>query len=320
MGKYAVLSAVFSGKGAIVKRLVSALKCAGVGLCMSLVLFPSPVVSAEVPRQKLHLGLLPEMNIFKQKKRFKPLGDYLAKKTGIPVEFTILSRYGNIIESFRTEKMDGAFFGSFTGALAIRKLGVIPLARPVNLDGSSTYQGCLFVRRDSGIKTIADMKGKRMAYVEKATTAGYLFPLAWFREHGVTNLDSYFSEAIFTGSHDAAINAVLSRKADIGAAKNSMWNRVKQENPRVDSDLMILAQSPAVPSNGLCVRKDLPAALIAKLKDALLNLDRNAEGKKVLEQFGALKFIETTAGDYQPVFDMAREAGIDILTYRYRNE
>jgi len=59
------------------------------------------------------------MNIFKQKQRFKLLGDYLSKKTGIPVEFTILSRYGNIIESFTSEKMDGAFFGAFTGALAI---------------------------------------------------------------------------------------------------------------------------------------------------------------------------------------------------------
>lgn len=287
---------------------------------MSLLLFPSPLAFAEVPQQKLLLGLIPEMNIFKQKKRFKPLGDYLAKKTGMPVEFTILSRYGNIIESFRTERMDGAFFGSFTGALAIRKLSVIPLARPVNLDGSSTYQGYLFVRKDSGVKTISDMKGKRMAYVEKATTAGYLFPLAWFREHGVTNLDGYFSETIFTGSHDAAINAVLDHRADIGAAKHSMWNRVKLDNPRVDRELVILAQSPAVPSNGLCVRKDLPSALVAKLRDALLNLDREAEGKKVLEQFGALKFIETTAGDYQPVFDMAREAGIDVLTYRYRNE
>ena len=115
-------------------------------LCLPFPLF------AQTAQQKILIGILPEMNVFKQKQRFKPLGEYLSKKTGVTVEFTILSRYGNIIERFTAEKMDGAFFGSFTGALAIQKLGVVPLARPVNLDNTSTYHGYLFARKDSGIK------------------------------------------------------------------------------------------------------------------------------------------------------------------------
>lgn len=280
----------------------------------------SPASAQPAPGKKLVIGLIPEINIFKQKQRFKLLGEYLEKKTGMPVEFIILSRYGNIIDSFTTEKMDGAFFGSFTGALAIGKLGVVPLARPVNLDGTSTYSGYLFVRKDSGIRTVADMKGKRMAFVEKATTAGYIFPLAYLREHGVDDIEGFFRERIFTGSHDAAISAVLDRKTDVGAAKHSIWDRVKRENPRVDQELMVLAQSPPVPSNGLCIRKDLAPELATLLKNALLSLDKDAEGRKVLEKLGAVRFIETTARDYQPVLDLARKAGIDIKTYRYRNE
>jgi phosphonate transport system substrate-binding protein len=277
-------------------------------------------MAAPAGQPKLLIGLIPEMNIFKQKQRFKLLGDYLSKKTGIPVEFTILSRYGNIIESFTAEKMDGAFFGSFTGALAIRKLGVVPLARPVNPDGSSTYKGYLFVRKDSGIRTAADMKGKRMAFVDKATTAGYVFPLAWLRDNGVTAVDGFFSEQFFTGSHDAAVLAVLNRKADIGAAKHSIYDRVRKDEPRVDRELVILTRSPEVPSNGLCVRKDLDATVRAAMKDALLTLHNDPEGRQVLEQFGALRFIETSPKDYQPVIDMAKKAGIDMRRYRYRNE
>jgi phosphonate transport system substrate-binding protein len=148
---------------------------------------------AQQSQQKILIGILPEMNVFKQKQRFKLLGDYLSKKTDTTVEFTILSRYGNIVERFTAEKMDGAFFGSFTGALAIKRLGVIPLARPVNLDGTSTYQGYLFTRKDSGIKNVTDMKNKKMAYVDKATTAGYVFPLAYLRENGITDTDIFFS-------------------------------------------------------------------------------------------------------------------------------
>lgn len=272
------------------------------------------------PPQKLLIGILPEMNVFKQRQRFKALSEYLTKKTGMPIEITILSRYGNIVERFTAEKMDGAFFGSFTGALAIEKLGVVPLARPVNLDNTSHYRGYIFVRKDSSIRTAKDMKGKKMAFVEKATTAGYIFPRAYLREHGITDVDHYFSDSFFAGSHDAAINAVLNGKAAVGAAKHSMYDRVRKEDPRIDRELMIIAESPWVPSNGLCVRKDLDEGTKKMLQQVLLNIDRDPEGKSVLEKFGAIRFIETTEKDYLPVSDLAKKAGIDIKTYDYKNQ
>jgi phosphonate transport system substrate-binding protein len=271
-------------------------------------------------RERVVIGLIPELNIFKQKARFKLLGQYLTRKIGVPVQFTILSRYGNILESFQTDGMDGAFFGSFTGALAIEKLGVVPLARPVNLDNTSTYHGYLFARKDSGIHDVDSMRGKRMAFVDKATTAGYVFPIAWLRERGIPHPEGFFGESWFSGSHDAAITAVLDRKADVGAAKHSVYDRVRKENPRVDQELLILASSPAVPSNGLCVRKDLEEDLREALRRALLDLANDPAGASVLAQFGAIKFIETTAADYAPVFEMARKAGIDMKKYVYRNQ
>ncbi len=270
--------------------------------------FPS---ASRAEQKEFLIGLIPELNVFKQRERFQPLADYLSEKAGIKVKVTILSKYGGIVERFKTQKMDGAFFGSFTGATAIKELGVEPLARPVNLDGSSTYHGYIFVRKDSGIKSVKDMKDKRMAFVDKATTAGYIFPVAYLKENGVKNIDKYFREYYFTGSHDAAIYAVLNGKADIGAAKHSVYDRVKRDDPRVENELTILAESPKVPSNGLCVRKDLPKTIKEKLKNALLNIDKDPNGKVVLEKFGALKFIETKASDYQPVFDLIKRAEID---------
>jgi len=288
-------------------------------IIVSLLCIPCPSF-AQSSQQKVLIGILPEMNVFKQKQRFKLLGEHLSKKTGVTVQFTILSRYGNIVERFNSEKMDGAFFGSFTGALAIKKLGVVPLARPVNMDGSSTYHGYLFARKDSGIKSVKEMKDKKMAFVDKATTAGYLFPLAYLRENGVADTERFFSQTFFAGSHDAAINAVLKRKADLGAAKNTVYDRERKRDPRVESELTILAQSPHVPSNGLCVRKDLPDSIKHSLKSVLLALHTDPDGKVVLQQFGALKFIETTTKDYQPVFEMAKKCGIDVANYNYSNK
>jgi phosphonate transport system substrate-binding protein len=279
----------------------------------------SRAAAPEPQPDRLRIGLIPEMNIFKQKARFKPLGEYLGRKLGVPVQFTILSRYGNIIDSFTADRMDGAFFGSFTGALAIEKLGVVPVARPVNLDGASTYHAHIFVRRESPYQTVAELRGKRMAFVDRATTAGYVFPLALLRERGIRGGRDFFGESWFTGSHDAAIHAVLDGKADAGAAKNTVYDRLRAEDPRIDRELRILAESPPVPSNGLCVRRGLPRALVEKLQRALLALDRDPEGLAVLKQFGALRFIETSSEDYRPVFEMAADAGIALQAYEYVN-
>jgi phosphonate transport system substrate-binding protein len=283
---------------------------------------PTAATPAEgaTPPAPLRIGLIPEMNIFRQKARFKPLGEYLGRKLGLPVEFTILPRYGNILDTFEAQGLDGAFFGSFTGALAIERLRAVPLARPVNLDGTSTYHGYVFVRKDSGLRNVADLRGKRMAFVDRATTAGYLFPRAWLRQHGVSTPERFFSETYFTGSHDAAVAAVLERKADVGAAKHSVFDQLRRENPIVARDLVVLADSPTVPSNGLCVRPTLAPELQDALRRALLELGRDPAGAPVLAQLGALRFVETSARDYAPVFDMAAAAAIDLGKYSYRNQ
>jgi phosphonate transport system substrate-binding protein len=288
-------------------------------LIMSILLTPF-LAFAQPPEQEILIGLIPEMDVFKQMERFKPLAEYLTKETGVHVRLTILSRYGNIIDRFVTEKMDAAFFGSFTGAMAIQKLDLVPIARPVNLDGESTYHSHIYTRKDSGIRNANDMKGKRMAFVEKATTAGYIFPMAYLRENGVTDIEKFFSEYFFAGSHDASLLAVLNKKADVGASKNTVYDWVKEHDARVNREIVILAESDNVPSNGLLMRKGIDNNLKEKLKEKLLNLDKIPEGKAVLDKFRAIKFIETTINDYKPVFDMADKAGIDLKKYIYRNE
>lgn len=273
-----------------------------------------------LPGEEILIGLIPERNVFAQVERYQPLADYLSDKVKVKVKLTILSRYGNIIDNFLSERLDGAFFGSFTGAMAIKKLGVEPLARPVKMDGTSTYHGYIFVRKDSGIKGVKDMKGKSFAFVDKATTAGYIFPIAYFRENGIKDLKKYLGETYFTGSHDSAIMAVLNKEADIGAAKNTVYEEIIKENIRAREELIILAESPKVPENGLAVRKDLDAVLKDSLKKTLLNMDKDEEGKKVLSKFGAQRFIETTDSDYEPVFRIVGSAGIDLKTYDYINQ
>jgi phosphonate transport system substrate-binding protein len=271
------------------------------------------------PWPSLRIGLIPERNIFSQKQRYEPIAEYLSLRAHARIELVMLSRYGNIIQNFVSNRLDGAFFGSFTGALAHRKLGVEALARPEYPDGSSTYHGLLFVRRDSGITGAAGMKGKRFAFVDKATTAGWLLPLYYFKTQGIDDPSTWLSETYFTGTHEGAIHDVLEEKADIGAAKNTVFSFLAQTHPRISEELMILMRSPDVPENGLCVRGDLDESLKNDLRAALLTMDQDEVGEQVLASFGAARFIETTEDHYTVVFEYAEQIGLDLETYDYMN-
>jgi len=264
------------------------------------------------------IGLIPEQNLFRQMARYEPLAEYLSEKTGTKIKLTILTRYGNIIDNFVSAGLDGAFFGSFTYALAHAKLGLQVIARPESLDGVSTYHGLIFVRKNGGIRSCQEMRGKRFAFVDKATTAGYLFPLSYFKKRGV-DYRSYL-KGYFTGTHEDAIYDVLNKKADIGAAKNTVFNRIAASDARIRNELTVLDKSFEVPENALAFRQDLDVALREKFKTVLLNMHLDPQGIKVLEIFGAKRFVETTEADYQPIYRSAQEIQLDLATYDYRND
>jgi phosphonate transport system substrate-binding protein len=272
------------------------------------------------PAMKLLIGLIPEQNLFKQMERYEPLMEYLHKKTGTKMKLKILPRYGNIVDNFQSSGLDGAFFGSFTYAMAHAKIGVEALARPVALDNTSTYHGMIFVRKDSRIRSAGDMKGKRFAFVDKATTAGYLLPLGYFQKHGITNYKGYLKEAYYAGTHENAIYDVINRKADIGAAKNTVFQRLAKDDPRILEELVVLERSPDVPENALALRGDIDATVRDRLKEALLKMDLDPEGIKVLEAFGARKFIETRNEEYDIVVKYTRDIHLNMSTYDYTND
>lgn len=289
-----------------------------IGACDRTNQFPEP--KKTWGQQELLIGLIPEQDVFRQREHYMVLKKYLYDRLGITVNFTNLSRYGNIVERFTTENMDGGFFDSFTYALAHNQLGVEALARPVNLDGTSTYRGYIFVRKDSGIRTAAEMKRKRFAFVERATTAGYLFPLAYLRENGITALRAYLGETFFAGSPEAAIQAVLNKEADVGAAENTIYDLLAAQNPRVEKELVILTSSSVLPLNCLAVRRNLDPELKNALKKTLLDMEKDRDGIETLRRFGARGFIETNNRDYEYLYRLSAQVGIDLKTYRYKNE
>ncbi len=265
----------------------------------------------------LRIGLIPEQDIRKMAARYEPLANYLSEKLNLKVTLVYLDNYAEVCDKFIYKQLDAAFFGSFSYVLTKARAQIEPIARP-DYQGTSTYRGLIVVRRDSKISNVAQMKGKRLALVHQATFAGYLFPLLYFQEQGIKYLEGYFSQVKFYGGHDSAIFALLKGQADIATPKDLVYQRLIKENPDLEKKLEVLAVSEPVPSNALCVSKDLDSNLKRKLKDILINLHKDPNSLPILESLGGVtQFIETKDEDYRHLYETIRVLGIDLNTYPY---
>ena len=281
----------------------SLIACLLISLVSSAVM---PVIAFGQPKELL-LGIEPEHNIFDQMERYRYLADYLSDQLGVKVKLTTMSRYGEVIKRFKTLKLDGAFLTSYTATMGIKELHLVPVTNPVNLSGESTSQGYIFVRKDSGIRSVMDMKGGNIVFVDPATMEGYLFPLAFLQQHGVKDIDKFFQRQYFSGSHVSAIFAVLDGRADIGAAKDTFYNDLVSKDPSIEQELEIVARSPKVPEVTLCIKSEIDQDLRENLGNVLVNMDKTPDGIKVLQKFKAIRFVNSSKEDFVIIEKMAQK-------------
>ncbi|MBI4792432.1 MAG: phosphate/phosphite/phosphonate ABC transporter substrate-binding protein [Deltaproteobacteria bacterium] len=136
----------------------------------------------------------------------------------------------------------------------------------------------------------------------ESTSQGYIFVR---KDSGIRDVNS----------HDSAIFAVLDGRADIGAAKNTVFNKLVHDDPSIQQELEIIAQSPKVPEITLCIRKEIDPELREKLSAVLLQMDQTPQGREVLKQFKALRFVKSYKTDFVRVEEMAQEARAAIAEH-----
>jgi len=263
----------------------------------------------------LSLGLAPEINIFEQKKRYQPLIEYLTEKTGIKIELSVKESYKKVVDHLLDGTIDIAFVGSLDYVICHSlKKNNNPLceilARPLGLNGISTYRSYIFARKESHItKNVSTWKGKKISLVHTMTMAGDTFPRYHLKLNNINSFDLYFKNVTYTGSHDATFYSVINKETEIGACKDLVFHKLIKENPEFEKDLTVLAVSEEVPSNGLVVSNIVSQEQMALLKETLLTMHNDQKGKEILVQFQTEKFLPTKDSDYENLYKMIRGLG-----------
>ena len=260
-------------------------------------------------QQVLRVTTIPEEAATEQTRKFGPIAAYLEKKLGMKVEFTPVSDYPAAVEVLVNKKVDLVWFGGFTYVQASLRSGgkVIPIAQR---EEDTRFQSVFIAKTDSGIKTLADMKGKQVSFGSQSSTSGHLMPRSNLLNAGI-NPEKDFRRIAYSGAHDATIASVVSGKVDAAALDITVWKKFVAEN-KVDTKAVdVFFTTPTFFNYNWAVHADMPAALREKITRALLDIDPGTpEGAEILKLNRATRYIPTSPENYKGIEAAGRSAGL----------
>ena len=268
----------------------------------------SPAALAQLPGV-LRVSAIPDEAPTELQRKFRPLGEYLKKETGLEVLFIPVTDYAAVVEGLASNKIDLAWLGGFTYVQArIRSNGgVVPIVQRAE---DATFTSRFIVPIDSTAKTLADLKGKTFAFGAPSSTSGSLMPRHYLLQAGV-DPERDFKSVAFSGAHDATVAFVAAGRAEAGVLNASVMDKlVENKNPNA-AKVRVLSVTPPYFDYNWTVRPGMDAALTKKLTEAFLKLDpANPEMKAILDLQRASKFIPTQNANYDSIEAAARAAGL----------
>ncbi len=206
------------------------------------------------------------------------LVDYVQKALGVPVKLYTPADYDGVIQGLLGGTIDFANLGAsgYAKAFVTDPNAVEPLAVTANPDGSYVYYSIGFARKDSGIASLADAKGKTLDFGDPNSTSGYLIPNVELTQK-LGDLNKYFSKVAFSGGHEQTIVGVYNKQVDMGVSwadgqgnwedgfNNGAFRKAVDAGLIDMNNLVEIWRSKPIPNGPWVFRKVLPQDVKAKV-------------------------------------------------------
>lgn len=265
--------------------------------------------STSVAEQTLRVTAIPDEAPTELARKFAPLGKYLEGRLGMPVQWTPVTDYAAAVEALVNGKVDLAWFGGFTFVQAKVRSGgrVIPLVQRAE---DQEFRSVFITAASSGIRSLADLKGRTFSFGSQSSTSGHLMPRNALLQTGI-DPDRDLARVAFSGAHDATIAAVAGGKVDAGAVNISVWDKFVAEHKVDSAQVKVFYTTPPFYDYNWSVTARMPEDLRERVRKAFLDLNPDTpEGKEILTLQRASRFIPTRAENYQGIEAAARSAGL----------
>ncbi len=276
-------------------------------LLFLLSLFSASFLFAEKPKI-LRVSAIPDENPTELLRKNAPLVQYLEKELGMKVEFTPLVNYAATVEALAAGKLDLVWYGGFTHVQARQRTGDA-LAIVMRTEDAS-FHSKFIARKDSGIRSLKDLKGKTFAFGSVSSTSGHLMPRHFLLQEGIVP-ERDFARFSYSGAHDATAKWVEAGQVDAGALNEAVWERLVQEG-KVDVDKVeVFWTTPDYVDYNWTARGGLDRKLVSRIVWAFLNLDySNPEHKEILDLQRTKGYILATEDDFTGIEAAAKATGL----------
>jgi len=255
--------------------------------------------------QPLILGVHPYLLPAELAARFAPLADYLDRRLGQRVQVRVGRDYDQHIEAIGRDTIDVAYLGSASYVKMVARHGAKPLLARLEINGKPTVTAYIAVRNDSALRKLADLRGRRFAFGDANSTMGTIVAQHVLRRAGVglESLGGYQH----LGSHRNVALAVLSGDYDAGAVRKEVYDELQARGLRV------LVKLPEISEHLFVTRSDLPAAQVARLRQALLGLKDVPGGAAILQSIDreVTAMVPVSDADYESLREIQRTLGND---------
>ena len=266
----------------------------------------------------LYIGAIPDQNPERLNRLYKVLSSELSKQLNVQVRYKPVINYAAAVTAFRTGNLDLVWFGGLTGVQArLQTEGAIVLAQR---DIDENFHSVFIANQKSSLKKINNindlklLKGKRFTFGSESSTSGRLMPQHYLNKAGVQINDFKGGTPGFSGSHDATLLLVQSGSYEAGALNEQVW-KSNLERGRVDpTKVLLIWKTPSYQDYHWLAQGNLDKkfreGFTKELTNVFLNFSKKSKSqKKILELFGANKFIASKNENYNEIEIIGRKIG-----------
>jgi len=269
-----------------------------------------PLTAAAYTPDVLKVSAIPDENPNELLRIYTPFAEYLAKELGVKVQFTPVVDYAATVEGLAARKLDLVWYGGFTSVQAVRRTNG-QATRLAMRKEDAEFKSVFVTRKDSGIKSPGDLKGKTFAFGSVSSTSGHLMPRYFLLKNGIDPERDFAQKPAFSGAHDATALWVESGKVDAGALNFLVWDKLV-ETKKVDlTKITVFWTTPPYVDYVWTARSDLDPGLRERITQAFLKLKYdNPEHKKLLDLHRTKGYLRAQDEDWKWTEEAAISAGL----------